>query len=74
MSKTWIGKMLEDIGKLAVLVHECFLFEIKWSESSLFFRLLEVACFFYYQSYIGLLIKWKRHNGGLVLENLKYIF
>jgi phosphate starvation-inducible membrane PsiE len=29
--------------------------------------------FFYYESYIGLLVKWKRHNGGLTLKYLKYI-
>jgi len=33
-----------------------------------------MARFFNYQSYIGLIIKWKRHNGGLVLKNLKYSF
>jgi hypothetical protein len=29
--------------------------------------------FFYFDSYIGLLVKWKRNNGGLILKNLKYI-
>ena len=27
-----------------------------------------VARFFYYESYKGLVVKWKRHNGGLVLK------
>jgi len=33
-----------------------------------------LASFFYYESYIGLVEKWKVHNGGLVLKNLIYIF
>ncbi len=33
-----------------------------------------MARFFYYESYKGLVVKWKRHNGGLVLKNLIYIF
>ena len=27
--------------------------------------------FFYYESCIGLVVKWKMQNGGLVLQNLK---
>ena len=33
-----------------------------------------VAAFFYYESSIGLVVKWKVHNGGLDLKNLIYIF
>ncbi len=33
----------------------------------------KMASFFYYESYIGLLVKWKRHNEGLILKSLKYI-
>jgi len=30
--------------------------------------LVNMASFFYYESYIGLVVKWKVHNGGLVLK------
>ncbi len=33
-----------------------------------------MASFFRYESYIGLVVKWKVHNGGFILKNLKYIF
>ena len=36
--------------------------------------IINLASFFYYESYIGLDVKWKVHNGSLVLQNLKYIF
>ena len=32
-----------------------------------------MASFFYYESFLGLLVKWKRQHGGLILKNLKYI-
>jgi len=30
--------------------------------------------FFYYESFLGLLVKWKVQQGGVILKNLKYIF
>ena len=33
-----------------------------------------MAIFFYYQSFLGLVVKWKVQNGGLVFKNLKHIF
>ncbi len=35
-----------------------------------FMKISYMAAFFYYESYIGFVVKWKRHNGGLVLKNL----
>ena len=33
-----------------------------------------MARFFYYESFLGLVVKWKVHNGDSVLQNLIYIF
>jgi len=32
-------------------------------------KYFQMARFFYYESYIGLVVKWKVHNGELVLKN-----
>ncbi len=42
----------------------------KTKQSDLHTNLVYMASFFYYESYIGLVVKWKVHNGGLVLKNL----
>jgi hypothetical protein len=41
---------------------------------SAIFILYYMASFFNCVPFIGLLVEWKRHNGGLVLKNLIYIF
>jgi len=46
----------------------------KTKQSALHTNLVNMARFFYYKSYIGLVVKWKVLSGGLVLKNLKYIF
>ncbi len=38
------------------------------------YRSGHMAAFFYYESSIGLVVKWKVHNGGLDLKNLINIF
>ena len=45
-----------------------------WLARCVDFWLWYLACFFYYESYIGLVVKWKVYNGGLVLKNIIYIF
>jgi len=32
-----------------------------------------MASFFYYESFLGLLVKWELQHGGLILKNLEYI-
>ncbi len=46
----------------------------KTKQSAFCTDLVNMASFFYYQSFIGLVVKWKVHDGGLVLKNLIYIF
>ena len=42
----------------------------KTKQSAFHTDLVNMTSFFYYESYIGLFVKWKVHNGGLVLKNL----
>jgi len=47
--------------------------KIKTTKQSAFHTdLVNMASFFYYESYIGLVVKWKVHNGGLVSKNLSF--
>ena len=40
----------------------------KTKQGALHTNSVNMASFFYYESYIGVVVKWKVHNGGLVLK------